>query len=1411
MPAYQPPRLSFTFHSPGISPGNVHSDLTYDAPSYDNLEVSASDSAAYLTGWYDGWCVDEAALIVNGSNYVNATVYSSYEYNILRANAAFAGIGNDTNATLLPGENAIPEDGSSQPFLENLDLINWLLNNSVVSSTDFYDTIINGTPYVHVPYYTVTGVSGLFTYGDIQQSIYQLLGDGWSASPFIGSADQGRVATIVNEAITHEGYVPDVGEKIAVILDVRNSTGLFRQPQIIQSVSAKLGDYVWDDVNANGIQDDGSTGIDGATVNLWRDLNGNGSFDGGIELLATTTTGDDPHTAGVQTGYYEFKGLTPGLEYQVEFVKPSHLNGVSPATQGSDTQLDSNGVKQLSGQIYSEKIYLNPGEFNHSIDQGFYTDSNDNTAPRASLGDYVWIDANVNGLQDSDEVGVTGVTVVLTGGGADGKINGIGDTTISTVTGSNGYYEFADLAPGVEYQVQFIKPTGSFFTTPDVGSNGSDGIDSDANPADGKTGIVTLAPNEHNLTIDAGIYQTASLGDRLWVDTNGNGKQDDGATGISGQTITLIGGGADGKIVTTGDNTSTTTTTGTDGFYQFTDLTPGIEYQVQFSKPAGYTYTGQDLGGDDAQDSDANTSGLSQIVTLSSGENNPRIDAGVYQTASLGDKVWLDCNGNGVQDGGEVGVAGATVKLIGGGADGKIATTSDNTITTTTTSAASGHVGEYAFTGLTPGMEYQVQFVPLTGYSFTTKDAAAATDATDSDADLVTGKTQVVKLASGENNPTLDAGLTPDCRPVTFDFSGSSATDGTDGNSRTYTDALTGVSVTARAFSQSKLSDNTPTNTWQSAWLGAYSGGLGVTDSSEGTGSGNTHTVDNVGRNNYVVLQFSQSVKLDQAYLGYVVNDSDMKVWIGNSASTITTMDNSVLSSMSFSEVNTTTLSSARWADLNAGGVTGNVVIIAADTTDTSPEDYFKVEKVAVCAPDYCLPVAKASIGDFVWEDKNYNGVQDGGESGIANVTVKLLNSANTVLATTTTDSSGKYLFSNLNPGDYKVQVVAPSGYGVTKQDQGSDNAKDSDINSSGITALTTLSADEDDTSWDAGLFRKASVGDKVWEDWNHNNVQDVGEGGIGNIKVQLLNATGTSVLATTYTDSSGNYLFSNLNPGTYMLQFDKTNVSFSNSHWGGTYNMSDWKWAVKDAKISGVNNDAKDSDVAGDAISKTNVSKTDAFTLVSGQNDLTRDAGITPIVIDLDGNGIQTISRANSGGSFDLFGNGSAVASGWISGSDGFLAVDKNGNGTIDGISELFGGTAKGAGFAQLAAYDSNNDGLVNTSDVGFADLSIWRDVNGNHQTDAGELVSLALAGVSELVTGYTELPFLDHQGNIHLERSTATLSDGQTVSMTDVYFNVSADDAAAAGVALPGIAELLNELASCQVPVTDAGWLFA
>ena len=325
-----------------------------------------------------------------------------------------------------------------------------------------------------------------------------------------------------------------------------------------------------------------------------------------------------------------------------------------------------------------------------------------------------------------------------------------------------------------------------------------------------------------------------------------------------------------------------------------------------------------------------------------------------------------------------------------------------------------------------------------------------------------------------------------------------------------------------------------------------------------------------------------------------------------------------------------------------------------------------------------------ASVGDRVWQDLNYNGVQDAGEGGIANVTVKLLSGTGSTLATTTTDANGSYQFGNLAPGSYKVQVSAPSGWFTTLQGQGGNAALDSEVDASGNSGVFQIVSGQQDAGRDIGLYRKASVGDKVWNDVNLNGLQDVGEGGVGDIKVTLLDGAGTTTIATATTNSSGIYSFANLNPGSYMLQFDKANVTYSG------INLSTWKWGRKDVGTD----DAIDSDVAGDGALLTNVTRTDAFALVSGQNDLTRDAAVTPLVIDLDGGGIRTLARGADGATFDLFGNGTAVRSGWIAGGEGFLAVDRNGNGRIDGIGELFGGTARGAGFAQLAAYDSNGDG---------------------------------------------------------------------------------------------------------------------
>ena len=82
-----------------------------------------------------------------------------------------------------------------------------------------------------------------------------------------------------------------------------------------------------------------------------------------------------------------------------------------------------------------------------------------------------------------------------------------------------------------------------------------------------------------------------------------------------------------------------------------------------FTAPAGYEYSEPFQGGDPAADSNADGTGTSDCTTLESGETDTTVDAGLYRPASIGDLVWNDLNGNGVQDAGEPPVQGAVVSL----------------------------------------------------------------------------------------------------------------------------------------------------------------------------------------------------------------------------------------------------------------------------------------------------------------------------------------------------------------------------------------------------------------------------------------------------------------------------------------------------------------------------------------------------------------------------------------------------------------------------------------------------------------------------------------------------------------------------------------------------------------------------
>ncbi len=209
--------------------------------------------------------------------------------------------------------------------------------------------------------------------------------------------------------------------------------------------------------------------------------------------------------------------------------------------------------------------------------------------------------------------------------------------------------------------------------------------------------------------------------------------------------------------------------------------------------------------------------------------------------------------------------------------------------------------------------------------------------------------------------------------------------------------------------------------------------------------------------------------------------------------------------------------------------------------------------------------IHKGSIGDFVWNDLNKNGIQDHGEPGIANVIVKLYDCSNNWIKEIFTDASGYYKFDSLDPGSYQILVQLPNGFAFSPFKQGSDDSKDSDIDPiTWKSPCINLLSGQNITSIDAGIYAlpTCSIGDKVWNDLNKNGIQEPGEPGVPNIKVKLIDCSNGQILNTTTTNTNGNYLFTNVVSGSYKLKF---------------YDLpGGWKFTLKDVG----SNDLLDSDV---------------------------------------------------------------------------------------------------------------------------------------------------------------------------------------------------------------------------------------
>jgi Ca2+-binding RTX toxin-like protein len=167
------------------------------------------------------------------------------------------------------------------------------------------------------------------------------------------------------------------------------------------------------------------------------------------------------------------------------------------------------------------------------------------------------------------------------------------------------------------------------------------------------------------------------------------------------------------------------------------------------------------------------------------------------------------------------------------------------------------------------------------------------------------------------------------------------------------------------------------------------------------------------------------------------------------------------------------------------------------------------------------------------------------------------------------------------------------------------------------------------------------------------------------------------------------------------------------------------------------------------------------------------------PVVLDLDGDGVELVARSASHAFYDLNGDGFLENVGWASGDDALLAIDLNGDGIINQTSEInfahgVAGAATDLDGIRLT-YDSNRDGVLDARDARFADFRVWHDVNADGVSDPSELRTLTEAGITSVgLTGSRVDENRD--GNTIARYTHYTRADGTTGQVGDAGFSTSA-----------------------------------
>lgn len=1134
-----------------------------------------------------------------------------------------------------------------------------------------------------------------------------------------------------------------------------------------------IGDTVYSETDGTpGVQGVGDPGIANVLVTLTPPA----TIDLGAGLGVPISQITDAN------GNYSFVGLPDG-NYVVTVAQP----GGSVQTQDPDGGNDNTSAVSVAG-----------GVTNNNQDFGY-----DNNAPQGVIGDRIYTDTNGNGVQDAGEPGIAGIDVQICGDLDDN--NATINTCRVETTDADGDYLFGD-------SLQADGTTANAADTPLAASDGAEvytitvlnppaGQLNSQDPDGGLANFsqLSLAATGGNLDQDFGYFQSGTITGHLYIDSNGDGVQQAGEPDLVGVDVVITDANGNLQTVTSDGN----------GDYS-AQVPPGVATVNVDETDAQFPLNHLQTEGTDPTS-----------VTAVAGASVSAGNDGYAPAGSIGDLIFFDSatgGTTGVFDAGiDLGIPNVTVSLtppagvdLGNGPGIALTTTTDAN-------------GNYSFGSLEPG-NYVVTVTPPSNVTPTV-------DPNEVGQCLVCDNTSSVTLAAGEANNDQDFGYQsglPSGRIGDRVFTDSNANGVQDSGEP----GIAGIDVqlcgdfddndatpqTCRVettdadgdylFGDQFLADGTTPNAADSPLPGTTgTEDYTVTILNPPAGSTNTADPDGATANVAQLTLPAGNSNLDQDF-GYIVRSSlSGSVWLDEDQDGILDTEETSLTGvqvelLSGGVVIATTVTDANgdysFPDILAGSYTVNVVdstvpaglrnTFGANGTDPRAVSVPSGEDVTDVVFGYIPNADTGAIGDRVWFDANENGIQDPGEAGIDGLTLSLLDNTGAVVATTTTNPNGDYLFTDVAfADDYIVSIAqsAPelSGFTPTVGPQSEGGFIGNPVSLNATNAVTT------DIDFGFVAPNSNTIVDTFWVDSNDDGVRDANEVPIANVTANLYNdqnndgipddADGDGqpdVVATAISDASGNIEFTGLLDGSYIIGVTDVNIEldgFSTTTPEALAELSDpvtLSGGVTDTQTSFGYNQA--GLIAGTVYA-------------DGNNDSDQNSGevgfagtTVTLLRDIDGDGVYEttveVVETELDGSYQFTDNDAGDYRVVVTAPGGSLTEDPDG-GVADqvditlpagesSVGNDFGYTGVANVFALSGTVfvDPDKDGIEDAGEVGIADVSL--DISLAPEVIDG-LLDINRDGVIDTADDgdYQGVRIIDGQADINADGVIDTSDDGQ------------------------------------------------